>query len=219
MPYSAIVVFSDPVGSVLGWSDQASFSGHAGNLRDDVVVEHFQVRINDAGVAQWLNVRPRLRTLGFPDRPPDVDTPDTRVWLRHPGEVGQFFDDQDSSALEMGEVFFVLALSRALVTGELLHMLVVGQPDGVYLWSLAVESEDGTKTVDQSFRSELSTPDEAVWGAIEDMLVFIAEFSVPDKATPVFTTYVDGQFVESEILLAKADLDRGFISPLGDAKA
>ena len=39
------------------------------------LAETFCVRITDRAVTAWLQERQRLRRSGYPDRPPDVDTP------------------------------------------------------------------------------------------------------------------------------------------------
>ncbi len=39
------------------------------------------VRVPDAAVTEWLRERDRLREHGYPDRPPDIDTPTLRAWL------------------------------------------------------------------------------------------------------------------------------------------
>lgn len=45
--------------------------------------------ISDEAVREWEAVRElNQRTSGYPDRPPDVDTPTVRAWVIHPGETG-----------------------------------------------------------------------------------------------------------------------------------
>lgn len=46
------------------------------------------VVISEQAVQEWEAQRERLRASGYPDRPPDVDTPTTRSWVVHPGEPG-----------------------------------------------------------------------------------------------------------------------------------
>jgi len=41
-------------------------------------------RVSDEAVIAWLAERPYLRSRGYPDRPPDVDTPTVRLWLARP---------------------------------------------------------------------------------------------------------------------------------------
>ena len=50
--------------------------------------EPFWVRVPNGAVVEWLGERDRLRADGYPDRPPDIDTPTLRVWLPRPAELG-----------------------------------------------------------------------------------------------------------------------------------
>lgn len=60
--------------------------------RVEVEGESFWVRTTDAAVTEWAEQRDRLRLEGNPDRPPDIDTPTSRAWVRHPGESHPYFD-------------------------------------------------------------------------------------------------------------------------------
>src|SRR3954463_9601674 len=52
-------------------------------------------RIDADAVYEWYQDRDKLKDRGFPDRPPDIDTPDTRAWIIHPDEEEvPFFQDQ-----------------------------------------------------------------------------------------------------------------------------
>ena len=55
-------------------------------LTQEGLPETFWVRVPDPAVEAWLAERPRLRAQGYPDRPPDLDTPTLRAWLPRPGE-------------------------------------------------------------------------------------------------------------------------------------
>ena len=44
--------------------------------------------ITDDALAEWEEHRRLLALNGYPDRPPDIDTPTLRSWILHPGEPG-----------------------------------------------------------------------------------------------------------------------------------
>lgn len=45
--------------------------------------ETFIARVSDEAVKEWEGVRERNKNIGYPDRPPDVDTPLHRAWIPH----------------------------------------------------------------------------------------------------------------------------------------
>lgn len=66
--------------------------------------------IDDQGLAEWHESREHLRLSGYPDRPPDYDTPTMRYWVRHPNEASTFagfVDERDPSSLVPYEMYSI----------------------------------------------------------------------------------------------------------------
>ena len=98
------------------------------------------VFITDEAIAEWEQARARLLIDGYPDRPPDVDTPTTRCWRVHPGETDDGptpveIDDGSSPYGSMVVDWPGNANVKMLVTshdGELSLQIRMGMPDGGY---------------------------------------------------------------------------------------
>src|SRR3990170_7630913 len=88
--------------------------------------ETFHARIDDRAVGAWLAERPRLRACGYPDRPPDVDTPTLRLWLPRAEEVElPYFRDVEQAA-RVVDVFPVVTASWHDLGGSVTKVLVTG---------------------------------------------------------------------------------------------
>lgn len=185
--------------------------------------EVFESRISRRGLAEWVADRDALAAAGFPDRPPDVDTPHLRQWVEHPGEQDlpffvQLREDGEPEGFpaitvrwHAGEVLdishglywvddhWVMAVAAAGTAAEQLHW-----PD------YAVRTDDGI-IADRAFHG---ATDEEVWETYELGLAAFNECHAWEDGA-VVTTYLEYAAFEQEVALAKADIARGFANPMG----
>lgn len=190
---------------------------------DDGTVEEFTVRISEEGFEEWLEQREVLTALGRPDRPPDVDTPEMRHWLRHPGEPNtpyfQETERQQRAYVENG-MFSVAGVSWSAGPNDATRLRIVGGMDGSFY--VAVLAVIGGAPVEGRLPYREYPPEmdaNAVGDDIEEMLMSLNSVGVAMIAEPLVTTYSDWLALEAEIELAAADIARGFANPLAEGRA
>jgi hypothetical protein len=176
------------------------------------LTEEFGARISPRGVAEWLNDREGLRIAGFPDRPPDVDTPKLRLWAMRPGE--EHFPYFVSEVEFQGRGWFaILSMDwTAPDTGESARLHLAGWKDGSFTLSVAFEPQRAGLDTDYPATAD---PDR-VWADIEKQIV---KLDVLWGVEPRVVWPSEFEEAEFDLSVAKAEFARGFLSPLGEARA
>ncbi len=145
-------------------------------------------RVSDEAIEEWLGVREANKVLGYPDRPPDVDTETFRTWTLHPIEEG--YTEVDESRASSGIIYTIaIPVLGGLVAKGLISYL----KDGRYRFRLALRSETGiTVFDDESYTDDW---DEEYY---EDFLEkFSTVFITDNPVEPMITTYFDYDEIES----------------------
>lgn len=169
--------------------------------------ETFSVRVSDEALASWLAERARLREVGYPDRPPDVDTPNLRAWLPRPDEESHpYFQRLGSDAAENdGTGFMVLSVVWHNAAGLTAKVLLQGFADGSFLNRVRLTDEHtGEARVDQAHLLGWEVDPDAVWEEVETILGAINAAPMewgPDD--PVVSDYLDFVALDAEVALAK----------------
>lgn len=196
----------------------------------------FNVRISDEGFADWLMNRDRLVEQGFPDRPPDVDTPTLRFWVQHPGEEKlPYFADapKRQSYLDPNLIDYPVYIAHW-------HALDVAVRIALYVndhgpWRIEMHASGaGVNTIPfakMPISWQVAGEDAAggrrarvrtgggFWADFERVMALINGSRDWGAGEPYVTTYVDFVEAEAEIMLAEADAARGFPSPLPEGQA
>lgn len=102
----------------------------------------FTVYINDAALRQWERNRRSLRAGGYPDRPPEIDTPNARMWNLDGGRATQIDLASAVHALGVDPTALAVGTWRSCTPGgEFGIKLNVGRRgDGVFVVHLVAES-------------------------------------------------------------------------------
>lgn len=105
----------------------------------------FTVFIADASLRQWERDRRRLRAGGYPDRPPEVDTPNSRMWSNDARPVHSIALDGAVHALGVDPSARAIGNWRSSSPGdEFGFKLNVGRrTNGVFVTHLVAESLSG----------------------------------------------------------------------------
>jgi hypothetical protein len=184
--------------------------------RDRVVkidgrMEHFSVRVTDAAFAEWLGSRNRLRQQGFPDRPPDVDTPTIRAWVERPGEGGlPYFEQQREQ--EASGVFAILTM--AWHAGDfMVKLYVTGFRDGS-IHVDAFQSHQGIEIAHVGHQHGTEEDPDVVWADVE-ALIEMTDAKGWVEGEPRVTWLSDFQAIDDELELARAEAGVGFPVPAG----
>lgn len=115
-------------------------------LADNGLPETFWVRVSDAAVAEWLHERADLQRDGYPDRPPDVDSPTLRAWLPRPGEYDHPYFAGRSAVLKgtqsIWPVYTVVWHAPDRTTTKI---LVSGTGDGGFTSRVLIEHRSGER--------------------------------------------------------------------------
>ena len=178
---------------------------------DEGPTEVFDVRISEQGFIEWAQQREMLREMGYPDRPPDVDTPTLQAWVPHPGEEDHpYFRNHPVPSPEEADIlpFRVYSITwTARADGSRMAWLVAGGPDGSF--EVNVESDVGV-AFQREYPKEMD-PD-AVGADMDTVLAELSE-RIPDAVVRV-TTYAEYLDFDAQMAEAVADIERGFINPL-----
>jgi len=174
---------------------------------DNGLPETFWVRVSDAAVAEWLRERDRLRALGYPNRPPDVDTPTLRAWLPRLGELDHPYFAGRTTARPLAESITPIytavwhAPDRATT-----KVLVSGAGDGAIVSRVVIEHPSGRHPVDKVKVYPPDSDPNAVWREIEVLLMAINEAPLGwGPGDPLVTDYGDYLRLDAEVEVAEAE--------------
>lgn len=105
----------------------------------------FTVYIDDPALRLWERNRRRLRAGGYPDRPPEVDTPNSRMWTPDGQRAERLGLEGVIHALGVDPSALALGMWRSSSAGDEFGIkLNVGRRgDGVFVTHLVAESLDG----------------------------------------------------------------------------
>ncbi len=173
--------------------------------------ETFLVRVSDEAVEAWLAERHRLRRAGYPDRPPDVDTPNLRAWIAHLDEEAHpyFRSGRPAPTLEDGPTTFQIltAVWMEVETGLTTKLLVSGASDGAILARVRIErAMPVAQPLDEVRLYDPAEDPDMVWDEIEAVLSGINEAPIDwDPAGPKISDYADFLALDVEVAAAEAD--------------
>jgi hypothetical protein len=174
----------------------------------DGLAETFHVRVPDTAVAEWLPHRAELRRRGYPDRPPDIDTPTLRAWLPRCGELSlpYFSDPATGSARPAhGEAFpvFMAVWQSQFGTAK---VIVTGLGDGGFVSRVVLVNETGDCPVDKVHLLDPDLDPRGVWAEIETIVRALNEAQVGwGPGDPLVTTYPDFVALDAEVEVAEAE--------------
>ena len=102
--------------------------------------ETFTVQISDAALREWERDRVMLRSQGYPDRPPVMDTANFRAWQLHdgPAEAADITLGSDRSASVVG-------IWRAANDQTSLKGILGRRPDGELILDVQVADGSGPR--------------------------------------------------------------------------
>jgi hypothetical protein len=167
------------------------------------------VRVTDAAVAEWLRERARLKHRGYPDRPPDIDTPTLRAWMPRPGEQAlPYFRGRPTRSTGLGDtlVFPVFMAMWRRPNSTTTKALVTGMGDGSFLSRVVIVNAAGDCPVDKVHRLGPDFDPEAVWAEIETIVAAVNEAPMGwQPGDPMVTTYLDFLDLDAETELAEAE--------------
>jgi hypothetical protein len=180
--------------------------------------ETFWVRVSDAAVAEWLQERAGLSQRGYPDRPPDVDTPTLRAWLPRLGEAAApYFRDHPArpATVEADVVFPVLTATWHRLSGVVTKVLVSGIGDGSFLSRVVIVEPSGDCPVDKAHRLGPDLAPDVVWAEVETIISAINEAPMGWGAEdPLVTDYFDFLALDDEVKQAEAEArGAGLLAP------
>jgi hypothetical protein len=171
--------------------------------------ETFSVRVSDDALLAWLRERVPLRHRGYPDRPPDVDTPTLRAWLPRLGEQAlPYFRDRPTRSTGLGDalVFPVLTATWHRANGITTKVIITGLGDGGFLSRVVIVDASGDCPVDKAHRLGPDLDPDAVWREIETIVMAINEAPMgwgPDD--PLVTDYLGYLALDDEVEAAEAE--------------
>src|ERR1035437_1996837 len=119
-------------------------------LSRDGQPETFVLGVDNRAVTEWLAERAELRRRGYPDRPPDIDTPTLRAWLPRRGEQGLLYFANRLLAKPAAESIWPVytaiwhAPDRATT-----KVLVSGTGDGGIVSRVVIEHRSGRRPIDK----------------------------------------------------------------------
>ena len=171
--------------------------------------ETLWVRVTDAAVAEWLRERARSKHRGYPDRPPDIDTPTLQAWLPRLGEQAlPYFRDHLAQSAKPGgtQMFMVFTATWHRPNGVITKVLVTGMGDGSFLSRVVIVEPSGETPVDKAHRLGPDIDPDAVWAEVETIVRAINEAPIDcGPEDPMVTTYVDFAALNDEIETAEAE--------------
>ena len=165
--------------------------------------ETFISRITQEALDEWLEVRERNRNIGYPDRPPDIDTPLFRAWVAHPNETNQFGIMQS----EFGDTFPVYSMSTETPIAGLpveVKLLVAFRMDTQeYIFRRVARTFNGITIGDV----EGTVPIEDGPIVLDLQIELFAERFVNEgDPIPFISTYIDSEEAMQEAKIAEEEL-------------
>jgi hypothetical protein len=171
------------------------------------------VRVDDRAVAEWLPERARLRHRGYPDRPPDIDTPTLRAWLPRPGEQAgeqalRGFRDRATrvESDESGIIFPILTMTWHRAGGATTKVIFTGFGDGSFVSRVVIVNSSGDCPVDQAHRLAPEVDPDRVSAEVETIVRAINEAPMGwEPRDPMVTDYGDFLDLDGEVETAEAE--------------
>ena len=141
-------------------------------------VQAFTVYVDDAALRAWERHRRRLRAAGYPDRPPEVDTPSGRLWTLDGRRMLPIVGADASMRLGVDQSAIGLGSWRStLVGGDFGIKLNIGRRgNGVFVFHLVAESLGGYR---QDLTAEATTL-EAVDERVRSFASLARELGLPE---------------------------------------
>jgi hypothetical protein len=171
--------------------------------------ETFWVRVDDRAIAERLPERAGLKHRGYPDRPPDIDTPTLQAWLPRLGEQTlPYFRGRLARSARPGgtQMFMVFTATWHRPNGVITKVLVTGMGDGSFLSRVVIVEPSGETPVDKAHRLGPDIDPDAVWAEVETIVRAINEAPMDwGPEDPMVTTYVDFAALNDEIETAEAE--------------
>ena len=187
-------------------------------LAENGLSETFWVRVSDAAVAEWLPERDVLRRRGFPDRPPDVDTPTLRAWLPRLGEQTlPYFRDLParSAGARDALAFPVFTATWHRPSGVTTKVILTGLGDGSFLNRVLIVDASGASPVDKAHRLGPNVDPEVIWQEVETIIRAVNEAPMGwEPRDPMVTTYADFLVLDAETEAAEADARAAGLLPI-----
>ena len=161
-------------------------------------------RVSDEATMAWLAERHYLRKKGYPDRPPDVDTPTVRLWLARPSEEDLPYFRRQVYEAPLGGSFPVYTITWHAPDGSGAKYLLTGLLDGSFVGRLILEDEAATSTIDKGHLYPPGDDPDDVWDAVTRIVGFIDAAGLWEDVALV-TDYGDFLALEAEVEAARAD--------------
>jgi hypothetical protein len=176
---------------------------------DNDLPKTVMVRVDDRAVIEWLTERAELRRRGYPDRPPDLDTPTLRAWLPRLGEATlPYFRDQPARVVrgESGIIFPILTMTWHRPNGFTTKIILTGLGDGSFVNRVCIVDDSGNRSVDKAHRLGPDVDPDAVWAEVETIVRAINEAPMGwQPRDPMVTNYLDFAALNDEIETAEAE--------------
>jgi hypothetical protein len=172
--------------------------------------ETFVSRISQEALDEWAEVRERNRVIGYPDRPPDIDTPLFRAWIAHPNETNYFGVVQS----EFGDVFPVYSISTEVLIGlpvEIKLLVSFRTEEQEYVFRRIARTLEGVTIGDVEDTVPLEDGPYILDAQIE---LFAEKFVKENDPVPFISTYFDSEATMQEAKLAEEELKEYY----GDTK-
>ena len=166
-----------------------------------ISTETFASRVTNEAILEWLEARERNRVIGYPDRPPDIDTPMHRMWISHPNEINSFTHAPVNIPQNSFPVY-AICYANSLAEAKLL----VQFEDNVYTIRRIIRTNQGESLGDFSY----SVSEQDVAETFELELELYSQIFYYADFNPIISTYVDFAATEAEIATAYIELEEYF---------
>lgn len=174
---------------------------------DDGSTEIVWVRVPASAIIEWLGERPRLLAQGYPDRPPDLDTPNLRAWLPRLGEEGHPYFADRWRGPRIAETMFPVFTCTWHAPGSIVtKVILTGTEGGAFVSRVVVGHLTGERTVDKAKTYGPAVDPAEVWHEIETIVETINEAPMGwAPGDPLITTYGDFEAFHAEVDLAESE--------------
>ena len=168
--------------------------------------ETFVVRIPTEAVTEWLESRERGKYIGYPDRPPDVDTPLVRGWIQHPNESDKFiYLASTVGNLETYPVYSLSCeaqspISSIIIDAKFLVSYTILTDK--YAFRLVIRTLEGESIADSEFEVESEKAETVFDSKLEQ---FAGSF-ISETTVPFISTYTDYEDLMAETSIAEKEL-------------
>jgi hypothetical protein len=174
---------------------------------DNGLPETVLVRISDAAVAEWLADRADLKRHGYPDRPPDVDSPTLRAWLPRPAEYDHpYFAGRAALLKGTVSIWPVYTAIWHAPDRATTKVLVSAFGDGAILSRVVVEHASGKRPIDKAKRYPPDAHPDVIWREIETVVMAIDAAPLGwSPGDPLVTDYLDYVALDDEVQAVEAE--------------